>query len=224
MEKIKNKSKDILEVITLLLVYLLEPQIIGNIIHSIFKLPGTTCVYIGDIFTLFIVFFSYKDMLIDKFKEYFSKVSNFSDSLKYWGIGLSIMLVSNLIINILILKNTGSTNESIVRDSLKIYPLIGFICIAVVAPFIEEMIFRFGLRKVTGKKYFPLISGLVFGFIHTIAGLENGNLVELIYIIPYGGLGYTFALSYNKTDNIFSSIMCHVIHNTLVYTIIMAFA
>ncbi len=221
MEKIKNKLKDITEAITLLIIYLLVPQLMGNIIFNIFKLPESTSLYIGNFFVVIVYFIMYKKLLINKFKEYFSKVSNFSDSLKYWGIGLAFMLISNLIINVFILQNTGSTNENLVRDTLKIYPFIGFISIALAAPFIEEMIFRFGLRKITGKKYFPLISGLVFGFIHTIAGLSEGNILELLYILPYGALGYTFGLAYNKSDNIFSSIMCHVIHNTVVYTLIM---
>lgn len=218
----KNKFNNILEAITLLLIYILVPQIIGNIFYNGLKLPETTSLYIGNFFVVLIYFIMYKDKLFNDLKDYFSKVSNFSDSLKYWGIGFGLMILSNLIINLFILDTTGSTNESLVRDSLKIYPVIGFLSVSVVAPFVEEMIFRFSLRKITGRnKYFPLISALVFGFVHTLAGLKGGNYLELLYTIPYGALGYTFGYVYNKSDNIFSSVVSHMIHNTLVYTLLM---
>lgn len=222
MEKVKNKIKDVLDFLVLIFIYILVPQVIGIIIFKVFKLPESTSVYLGNFFVLIIYFMMYKDKLLKNLKDYFSKVSNFSDSLKYWGMGFGIMILSNIIINVFILNNAGSTNENLVRDSLKIYPVIGFLSISVVAPFVEEMIFRFGLRKVTGKnKFFPLVSALVFGFLHTIAGLQDGNFLELLYIIPYGALGYTFGLVYNKSNNIFSSVVAHMMHNTLVYGLIM---
>lgn len=222
MEKFKNIIKNISDLLILIFIYIIVPQVIGMMFFKVFKLPENTSIYIGNFFVLIIYFLMYKDILLKSLKDYFKKFSNFSDSLKYWGMGFGIMILSNLIINVFILKNSGSTNENLVRESLKLYPIIGFLSISVVAPFVEEMIFRFGLRKITGKnKIFPIISALAFGFAHTIAGLGEGNFLELLYIIPYGALGYTFGLVYNKSNNIFSSIVAHMMHNTLVYALIM---
>ena len=41
-------------------------------------------------------------------------------------------------------------------------------------------------------------------------------LIDFIYIIPYAILGLFFALTVKETDNIFSSIIMHMIHNSLI--------
>ena len=65
-----------------------------------------------------------------------------------------------------------SANEELNRQAITSYPIIGFISISIVAPLVEEMLFRYGLRKVTGKtKYFPLITAILFGGVHTLAGI-----------------------------------------------------
>ena len=37
---------------------------------------------------------------------------------------------------------------------------------------------------------------------------------ELLYIIPYGGLGAAFACMYQKTNTIFTDISMHMFHNS----------
>ena len=44
---------------------------------------------------------------------------------------------------------------------------------------------------------------------------ESTSLIEILYIIPYGALGFFFAKAFYETDNIFSSISVHMIHNTI---------
>ena len=113
--------------------------------------------------------------------------------------------------------NVVTVNEELNRQALLSYPVIGFVSISIIAPFVEEMIFRFGLRKITGNNImFPIMSFLIFGFLHTVAGLDR-SLLELVYIIPYGALGFVFAKAYQKSDNIFSSISAHMMHNTFCY-------
>ena len=40
------------------------------------------------------------------------------------------------------------------------------------------------------------------------------SLIDVLFIIPYSSLGLAFAYTYYKTDNIFSTISMHLIHNT----------
>ena len=47
------------------------------------------------------------------------------------------------------------------------------------------------------------------------------SILDYVYIVPYMSLGVAFALLYSKTDNIFSSISMHCLHNT--FTIILYF-
>ena len=75
--------------------------------------------------------------------------------------------------------------------------------------------------KVFNNKYaFVAISAILFGLVHTLADLSN--LLNLLYIIPYGALGLGFALMDYETKSTFTSIVMHMIHNTI--TCILLFA
>ena len=98
MNNVYSKVRSFGEVLILVSIYVLVPQLVGSLFYYGFKLPETTSVYIGNICVAIIFFFMYKNMLKEKFKEYVSRVNNFGDSLKWWGIGFAIMVVSNLLI------------------------------------------------------------------------------------------------------------------------------
>jgi hypothetical protein len=87
-----------------------------------------------------------------------------------------------------------------------------FTCL--LGPFVEEIIFRKSFKDVLKSKWsFILISGIVFGVLHVIGSISN--LYGLLYFIPYSCLGIAFALIYYESNNIFSSIFAHVMHNSL---------
>ena len=137
------------------------------------------------------------------FKKYF-KIS-----FKNWFAGFLIMFVSNIIINLYI-PGLGE-NESTVQTLIKQMPVIAFILTTILAPFVEEMVFRKYLKNcVNNKILYMIISGLIFGLIHTSI---STNTLELLLIIPYGALGFMFAKTVFETDNIYTSIMMHMLHN-----------
>ena len=92
--------------------------------------------------------------------------------------------------------------------------------ISIYAPFIEELIYRKAIKdcfipykqnKI--NKYLCVItSGLIFAALHVI---DSGSAIDYIYIIPYLSLGIAFALLYYNTNNIFSTISLHFLHNTV---------
>ena len=103
------------------------------------------------------------------------------------------------------------------------YPIIGFISVGILAPFVEEMIFRFGLKKITGESnLFPLVSAIVFGLPHALTGISSfpGDAIQLLYILPYGALGYAFGYIFKKYDNILCSMSIHIIHNIMCFLVI----
>ena len=57
----------------------------------------------------------------------------------------------------------------------------------------------------------------MFGFGHLMADITGGNfqILRLLYIVPYGSLGFVFALMNRDNKSTFSSIMIHSIHNFL---------
>lgn len=162
---------------------------------------------------LVIIMLCYRKTLVKDFKPYFKNFGkNFENSFKYYLVGVGVMIFSNLIITLLF-QGDLSTNETTVRSYINASPLLMAIDISFYAPLAEELLFRKSVRDVVKNKWlYIFISGFIFGGMHVI-GTEG--LIGLLYLIPYCSLGFTFAYIYAKTDNIYSSIMLHFMHNTL---------
>lgn len=146
-------------------------------------------------------FIEFKEKHDDYLKKY----------IKYWFYGLMLMVFSNLIL----VSITGDIagNENAVRELFSTSPLYIYISAVIIAPLLEELIFRFCIRDIFPHSniLFILASGLIFGGCHVYGNVTNW--VDMLYIIPYSSLGFAFAYIYTKTDNIFSTIGAHFIHN-----------
>lgn len=149
------------------------------------------------------------------FYKYFNHnfFNNLKTTLIYWSLGLCAMVASNYIIAI-IMNGQLAENEEAVRSMVEMYPFYMAFNIIIYAPITEELIFRKSIRDIFKSKWaFVLASGLIFGGLHVVSSLTD--LTSLLYLLPYCSLGIAFALLYYDTDNIFSSIVAHAIHNTL---------
>lgn len=104
---------------------------------------------------------------------------------------------------------TTSENTQILMDITRSVPLF-MILTALVAPILEEIVFRkviFGvLYKRTNFIIAGLISALIFGFIHG----------EPKHILVYASMGFVFAFLYVKTKRIIVPIIAHMAMNTIV--------
>ncbi len=233
--EVKNENKIISVLkgigifLALLLSYLLVPQFVGLFVYSVFKLNETISMFIGNVSYAIILIVVYFKMFKEKIVNYYKNFALFfGDTLKLWGIGLLVMFISNLFLAYVVFGGEVASNEAVNRAYILENPITGFILVALLAPFVEEMIFRYGLRKLTGKsKYFPLVSAIVFGVPHIIAGISLpfgvDDLLQFLYVIPYGALGYVFGYIYNKTDNIFCSMSAHFMHNFMCFMVILLF-
>ncbi len=173
-----------------------------------------------DIGFMIIMYMLYRDTLKDNFKKYFKNFGeSFEKSFKYYFIGLIGMIVTNYLIYFLF-KGASANNEETIREMIKLYPAYMVFSVSIYAPFVEELIFRksikdmilvFGDNKIT-KYIYIITSGLIFSSLHVL-GMVTSNL-DYLYIIPYLSLGLAFSSLYYKTDNIFSSISMHMLHNT----------
>ena len=161
-----------------------------------------------------LLIFMYRKVLKKDLKDFFKNFGNYSDiAIKYWILGFIAMVVSNKII-ISLFPIEIAVNEQGVREIIKSIPFISFFSICIFAPISEELIFRKAFKDCfKGKWLFILMSGFVFGLLHVIGSFNS--LYDLLYIIPYSSLGISFAYIYYKTDNIFSSIFVHCMHNTI---------
>ena len=143
----------------------------------------------------------------DYFKKYF----------KYYLIALAVMMMSNFFINI-VLNNGIASNEEALRETFEISPIYIFFSSVVFAPIVEEIVFRQGIRNIIPNKIlFILVSGLVFGGLHILAGYSGP--MDLLYLIPYCAPGFAFAYILADSDNIFISIALHLMHNGILVSL-----
>ena len=136
---------------------------------------------------------------------------NMDTAFKYWFIGLMIMCISNIAIG-LITDLSTSSNEQAVQTLVSSTPYLMLFTAGILAPIAEELTFRKGVSKIFKNKWvYATASGLIFGLLHVIG---SRNILEYLYVIPYGSLGFFFALTYYDTKSIYPSIIMHAIHNS----------
>lgn len=170
---------------------------------------------ISDLLFLGILCTIYRKTLITDFKKFFGGNwwGYMKQALTYWAVGLVIMYFSNLIIAI-ITNGAIASNEEAVRKIIDVAPWYMTFQLMIYAPFSEELIFRKSIFDISKNKYLYVItSGLIFGGLHVLPSLTS--TIELLYLIPYCSLGFAFALLYRRSNNIFSTITVHAIHNSL---------
>jgi membrane protease YdiL (CAAX protease family) len=165
-----------------------------------------------EIIFIIVLIFVYLDDL-KKFIEDFKQ--NGKDHLKlgldYWFIGLLIMIASNIVIG------TFSPiplpeNEQAVREAIALNPVFMLFATVLIAPVLEEILFRHTLFKIIkNKNLYVIISGLLFGTFH-ILGIAS-SIFSWLYVIPYAALGMAFAYTYVKTNNLLTPIAMHAFHN-----------
>lgn len=115
-----------------------------------------------------------------------------------------------------------ANNEVLVQEMLNLAPILSFISASILAPFIEEMLFRKSLGDIfKNKKIMVIMSGLIFGLLHVIFSIQTPW--DLLYTIPYGLLGASFAFMLYKEDNIFIPITFHMLHNGILTLISIIF-
>lgn len=180
-----------------------------NIIISTLSQLGT---YIIILLGLILI---YHKRLIEDLKTF--KKEYIKTALKYWLIGLGIMMICNILIQSI----TGdiAANESANRELLTNFPISNIITMVFIGPLIEEITFRASFKKAFTKWYtFSLVTAIIFASFHLLAG---SSLSEILYIIPYGALGFFFAKAFYETDNIYTSFIAHMVHNGICVCLIM---
>ena len=170
-----------------------------------------------DVFKLLIMYFIYEkefNLAIDDIKV--NHLKYFRDNFKYYIIGILIMLGSNILINLL--GGGMAVNEQAVRSDLFTYPLSTYISAVLLAPIIEETVFRLSFNSMFLNKYvYVLVSGLLFGYLH-IKSMPL-SLLTPIYLLSYASSGFAFAYINKRTNNILVSTGLHFMHNGLLVSI-----
>ncbi len=233
MEKFIKFIKGILfSLVIFLIYYLVCPYIFSSIfknglLSSNFWIRNFSYLAVYAL-TFLVIFLIVRKDIIKQFKEFLKdKKKVLSKGFNYWIYGIIIMFISNLVITSII--GSIAVNEQTTEKVIFSTPFYAIPTIVFFGPFLEELVFRYGIRKSFNKKT-PYIwfSGIVFGLLHVSTALDSFTISEIIkhaseflFIIPYGALGYFFAKAYYETDNIFSSVIPHMLHNTMSVVLIL---
>ncbi len=174
----------------------------------------------SDLILILILLFIYKKDLEKEIKIFFKDLKkNLDTGFSCWIMGLIIMILSNALL-VIVFHAEGANNENAVRTLVTAAPILMGINVCLLAPFIEEIVFRKTLKDIFDKVYLLVpIAFLLFGYAHV--GMMASSLVDWLYIVPYGALGGVFAYAYYKTNTVFTSMAFHMIHNTLTFILIL---
>ena len=156
-----------------------------------------------------------KDLVLFKLnkRDYIKKIISYF--LIFLIVKYGVALFSSLLLVMLGSDLVTSENQETVVTLAKTLPFMMMISTSLLAPFVEEGIFRLGIKKVINNKYlFILVSGLIFGFMH-IFPTELPLYVALIESLNYVTMGLLLAYIYNETDNIYVVVIIHALNNLL---------
>ncbi len=218
-EEVKKDTFDFLIGIGVFLFYYfsqyfpdLPLKILGINIMNLSYTFKTIYLIVYELIILLIIALIYKDTLIKSFKA-FQKNKNkyFKKYFKYWFVIMIGMMISNFII--MCLNGGGiANNEQGIRNIFDKNPLYVYISGVMIAPILEELVFRFNLRKIfKTDTLFIIMSGVIFGCAHVVGQAET--IIDYLYIIPYSIPGFVFGYLFVKTNNIFTSMSMHIFHN-----------
>ena len=192
-------------------------QLIPIYLFNIKKITGSTQVLLSlfsNTIILIILIIIFRKQLLHEWKIFKEKLlENIDTGIKYWIIGLIVMMVSNTILTF-VLKMGQAANEQAVQQLISYLPWVMVINAGIIAPCVEEIIFRKCYKNAFPNKWlFIGLSSLVFGSLHVVTSMTSP--MDLLFIIPYGSLGTTFAIMYQKTNTIYPPMLMHMLHNTI---------
>jgi membrane protease YdiL (CAAX protease family) len=172
---------------------------------------------------MIVLFIIYRKSIIEEFKIFKNDLkNNIKTGFKMWVIGLILMMFSNFIINVILFNGSIASNEELNRELISKFPVYSMISAIIFSPFIEELVFRKSFKDIIkNKNIYFILSGLLFGLAHALTEIDS--IFDLLYIIPYGALGYAFAMAYDKTKSIFTSMFIHLVHNTFTLSLLIIF-
>lgn len=224
-EEMKQDIKNIFLGLAIFLVYyilsntmIVPLNLIGINVENMSTIAKSIYIIVYQFIILGIIIFLGRKEIKSNFEQFKNeKNTYFKKYFKYWFLLIGLMMLSNYIV-MMITQGGIAENEQSIRDMFQISPIYTYIAGVVIAPFLEEFVFRFGIRKIIGNDViFIIISGLIFGSMHVISSAEV--LSDYLYIIPYAIPGFIFAYIYVKSKNIFTSISMHLFHNGLLMSL-----
>lgn len=176
---------------------------------------------------LLIAIFIFRRFLIEEWK----KLKGHWLKTILWSItvGFVIIYATNIVSGIMVQifePGSSSANQNALIMMLDIEPLPILLASVVVAPLLEELVFRVAIFKgiYPHSRFLAyLASGGIFGLVHVLDGLMAGDLSQLAYLLPYGLLGMVFCWLYEKKGTLAVPILVHMSNNFVSMLLTMLF-
>lgn len=188
---------------------------------SLFLDKNTAFLYaqlMSDLICMFPILYLLKPLLIDSW-HHFVEYPSF---VLWKGISLYIpQLLANGIVQSIVIVITGASsgaNQETAMLLFKASPIVIAFPAILIAPFIEEGIFRGVIFKSLRKYGFwtaALVSGFSFGLLHCVGDLLSGNWNGLFFILIYATMGIFMSKAYEDSKNLFGSIFLHMFMNII---------
>lgn len=160
----------------------------------------------------------FKNEFVIQFKNF--KKSNKTEFINNVVLGIPVLYGASIIGNVLSMILTGdissSENQIMVEEMIKQMPILMIITVTVLAPILEETVFRLLLFTgfyERGRWFAYLLSAGLFGLLHVYQPMLEGNFLEILKIFPYLFMGIGLCYIYERSDNILAPIFCHGIIN-----------
>ena len=123
-----------------------------------------------------------------------------------------------------ILNDKNTSQESIINILNSDALAVTIITTVILAPIVEELIFRKALHKLLSRFHiaiFYVLSSFAFAIIHMLSG--NADFLTLfLQFIPYFLSGLMLAFIYHKSKyNIYITIICHMLNNRLAIILVL---
>ena len=135
-------------------------------------------------------------------------------SLKAWGmIGLTylgIYIATNVGMSVMRMEGISNTTNQAAIENAHMNPFVLITFTAIMAPIVEELVFR-GI--LMGRVFKPdsivglILSSLLFGLAH----MPNSIGVWIVY----AGMGFALGTAYRKFQKLEYCIMAHMVNNTI---------
>lgn len=205
----------IVMVILLMFIDVPDPYIWGqdgeyNILSAVAQLIAGAAVVVG--------MYSISKPLFKKLFKSFN-AETFKGALKYALLAYACVMAANMIDLTLFGESMVNANQQAVNNLLFDSPIVGCLMTMVLAPVVEELIFRFYVFKGLAKKNIYLayiVTALSFAAIHLMASVGTPFFLEDLRSMPiYTVAGLVFCYAYHKTKNMGVNIGAHMFYNTI---------
>ena len=172
------------------------------------------------------IIFVFKDFLKENWLVF--KKDFLENTIWVLTIGIAMTYVfsiaGGLIVDLLAPQAGKAANQTLIESLVKSKFLVMFVQTVVIAPIVEEILFRgliFNSLRQKNKVWAHLISAFLFGLLHVYTYILAGDMSEWIKLIPYMMTGLSLSLVYENRQTIVAPILLHATTN-LIAVLLMA--